>query len=45
MKSIKKVLKRLGELFNRALDALLDQLRDREPEPEMIPIRVRRDQN
>jgi hypothetical protein len=45
MKSIRKVLKRLGEIFNRALDSLLDQLRGREPEPEMIPIRVRRDQN
>ena len=45
MKSIKKVLKRLGEIFDRALDALLDSLRGKEPESEMIPIRVRRDRN
>jgi hypothetical protein len=43
MKSIKKVLEKLGEIFNRVLDAILDQLSGKEPEPEMIPIRVRKD--
>jgi hypothetical protein len=41
MKSIKKVLEKLGDIFNRVLDALLDQLKGREPEPDMIPIPVR----
>ncbi len=43
MKSFRKVLKRLGEIFNRALDAILDQLREKQP--EMIPIPVRRDRS
>lgn len=43
MKSIKKALSKLGEIFNRVLDALLEHLKGRgtEPEPEMIPVRVR----
>ncbi|AFY73978.1 hypothetical protein Syn7502_01947 [Synechococcus sp. PCC 7502] len=41
MKSIQKALKKLGEIFNRVLDALLEQLGGKEPEPEMIPIPVR----
>ncbi len=45
MKSIKKALRKLGEIFNRVLDALLEQLKGREPEPEMIPVRVRKDRN
>jgi hypothetical protein len=45
MKSIKRVLKRLGEIFNRTLDTLLDQLSGKQPEAEMIPIPVRRDRH
>jgi hypothetical protein len=45
MKSIKTALRKLGEIFNRVLDALLDQLKGREPEPETIPVRVRRDRH
>jgi len=41
MKSIKKVLDKLGEIFNRVLDALLEQLAGKETEPEMIPIPVK----
>ena len=41
MKSIKKVLEKLGEIFNRVLDALLEQLKGNEPEPEMIPIPIK----
>jgi len=43
MKSIQRVFKKLGEIFNRVLDTLLDQLRGKEPEHELIPIRIRRD--
>jgi hypothetical protein len=38
MDSLKRVLKKLGDIFNRVLDALLGQ---RQPEPELIPIPVR----
>ena len=37
MKSIKKALKRLGEIFNRLLDSLLGG----QSQPELIPIPVR----
>ncbi|WP_425214657.1 hypothetical protein [Tumidithrix helvetica] len=38
MKSIKKALKKLGEIFDRILEALVGQ---RQPEPQLIPIPVR----
>jgi hypothetical protein len=39
MKALRRVLKKLGDVFNRVLDTLLGQ---RQPEPELIPIPVRR---
>lgn len=43
MKSIKKVLKKLGEIFNRVLDEVLDALigQKGDRQPELIPIPVK----
>jgi hypothetical protein len=38
VKAIKKVLKEIGEILNRVLEALLGQ---NQPQPELIPIPVR----
>ncbi len=38
MNVIKKVLKRLGEVFDRLVESLLGE---RRPEPQLIPIPVR----
>ncbi|WP_193372405.1 hypothetical protein [Pseudanabaena sp. PCC 6802] len=38
MKSIKRVLRNLGEVFKRVLETLVGQ---RQPEPELVPIPVR----
>lgn len=38
MKSIKKILKKLGEMFDRVLEALIGQ---RQPEHQLVPIPVR----
>jgi hypothetical protein len=38
VKLIKKTLKKIGEIFDRILEALVGQ---RQPEPQLIPIPVR----
>ncbi len=38
MKTIKKVLREIGEILNRVLESLLGQS---QPQPELIPIPVR----
>lgn len=40
MKSIKKALRKLGEMFDRVLEALIGQ---RQPEHQLVPIPVRND--
>jgi hypothetical protein len=40
VKSIKKALKKLGEMFDRVLEALIGQ---RQPEHQLVPIPVRND--
>jgi hypothetical protein len=40
VKSIKKALKKLGEIFDRVLEALIGQ---RQPEHQLVPIPVRND--
>lgn len=43
MKSIKRVLKKLGEIFNRVLDGVLDALigQSGDRQPDLVPIPVK----